>query len=400
VRILSVTPYAPPHVGGLETLVDSLASRLAARGHDVTVVASPAGLADGLGSGPPPASYRIAYVPAAYKFLQRRVGVPYPLFGPALIRLLRREIPNADVVHAHGFLFQSTLAALALARRLAHRPATVLTEHVGHVPYANRVLDRAEAAAIGTLGRWSARLADAVAVYNASVYETIARIAPETRLEWIDTGIDTDFFRPPAADERASLRGQFAWDERPRVLFGGRAVAKKGLDVALEAARAGDGAFVLVVVGAIEAPPGAPNVERLGLLSRERMAQAFRAADALLMPSRGEGLPVTIQEALSSALPVVATDDPGYRDSLAGFGAAARLMPVDGAAMGRALVEVVSDPGARSSAEAAVDLARERFSLDAYALAHERLYGELLAARSDGDGSGGESRSRVLEGAR
>jgi glycosyltransferase involved in cell wall biosynthesis len=387
-------------VGGLETLVDSLAARLAARGHDVTVIASPAGVSDGLGSGPPPASYRIAYVPAAYKFLQTRVGVPYPLFGPALIRLLRREIADADVLHVHGFLFQSTLAALALARRRAHRPVTVLTEHVGHVPYANRFLDTAQAAAIGTLGRWSARAADAVAVYNASVYDTIARLAPKARLEWIDTGVDTDFFRPPAGGERPRLRGEFGWDERPRVLFGGRAVAKKGLDVALEAAMAGAGAFVLTVVGAIEAPTGVPNVERLGLLSRERMARALRAADALLMPSRGEGLPVTIQEALSSGLPVVATDDPGYRDSLAGFGAAARLMPVDGAAMGRALVEVVRDPAARSAAEAAVGLARERFSVDAYAVAHERLYGELLAARSDRDASGGESRSRVLEGNR
>jgi glycosyltransferase involved in cell wall biosynthesis len=398
VRILSVTPYAPPHIGGLEVLVDSLASCLARRGHDITVVASPAGLDDGSGTGPPPADYRIVYVPAAYRLLESRLGVPYPLFAPSLIRVLRRELSVADVVHAHGFLFQSTLAALALARRSAPRPVTVLTEHVGHVPYANRALDIAEAAAIRTLGRWSARVADAVVVYNANVRATIAGLARDSRLVWIDPGVDTDFFRPPAGKERGRLRAEFGWDDRPRVLFGGRPVPKKGLDIALQAARSGGGAFMLAVVGAIHAPAGAPNVERLGLLSRERMAEALRAADVLLMPSRGEGLPVTIQEALASGLPVVATDDPGYRALLEGFGPALRLMPADGVAMGEALVEVVRDRAIRAAAEANVALARQRFSLDAYALGHERLYQELLAARAGRDGSGGESRSRKLEG--
>jgi D-inositol-3-phosphate glycosyltransferase len=401
VRVLVVSPYAPPHVGGLEALVDDLATRLAERDHEVTVVASTAGIEDGLGMPMEhPSRYRIIHVPARYRFLERRVGVPYPVFAPTLMRVLLREIATADVVHAHGFLFQSTVAALALARRSARRPATVLTEHVGHVPYSNRVLDLTEAAAIGTLGRWSARAADAVVVYNASVREKITRLAPRSRLVWIDTGVDTDFFRPPAGEEREGLRREFGWDERPRVLFGGRAVAKKGLEVALETAREGGGAFTIVVVGAIQPPAGAPNVERLGLLSRDRMAEALRAADALLLPSRGEGLPVTILEALASGLPVVATDDPGYRASLTGFGRAVRLMAVDGTKMARALVEVVSDPEVRSATDAAVGFARERFSVDAYAISHESLYRELLTARSGPDDSGGKSRPRKLETAR
>jgi D-inositol-3-phosphate glycosyltransferase len=398
VRILVVSAYAPPHVGGIETLVDALATRLAGRGHDVTVVASTAGIRDGLGTPMElPPQYRIIHVPALYSLLERRVGVPYPVFAPTLLRVLRQEIAEADVVHAHGFLFQSTVAALALARRAARRPVTVLTEHVGHVPYPSRVLDLIEAAAIGTLGRWSARAADAVVVFNASVQDTIARLAPRSRLVWIDTGVDTDFFHPAAGDERDRLRRELGWAERPRVLFGGRAVAKKGLEVALEAASEGGGAFTIVVVGAIQPPAGAPNVERLGLLSRDRMAHALRAADALLLPSRGEGLPVTILEALASGLPVVATDDPGYRASLAAFGRAVRLMPAEGTAMARALAEVVGDPTVRSAASAAVALVRERFSIDAHAISHERLYEQLLLARSGGDGSGAGSRSAEPE---
>jgi D-inositol-3-phosphate glycosyltransferase len=385
-RVLCVTPYAPPHIGGLETVVDSLARQLTRRGHAVTVVTSPAGWKDGFGTpGDPPAGYRAVYVPAAYRFVQTRLGVPYPLFAPALYRVLRREIASADVVHVHGFLFHSSVAALSLARRAPNRAPTVLTEHVGHVPYENPLLDRAQAAAIGTIGRWSSRAADAVVVYNRNVEQTIARIAPGAHIEWIDNGVDTDFFRPAEDSERARLRDDLGWDERPRVLFGGRAVAKKGPEVALEAARVGAGAFQLAVVGAIGVPDGAPNVERLGLLSRDRMAGALRCADALLMPSRGEGLPVTIQEALASGLAVVATDDPGYRDKLAGFEPAVRLLPADGRVMGEALVEMLGDPAVREGAGAAVDEARRRFSVDAFAARHEQLYEQLIRARAGGE---------------
>jgi len=391
VRVLSVSHYAPPHVGGLEAIVDALASQLVRRGHEVTAVSSTAGIGDGLGvPRARPFDYRMIHVPAFNKFLERRLGVPYPLFAPALISVLRREVARADVVHVHGFLFQSTLVAQFLARRAAHRPVTVLTEHVGHVPYSNPVLDRTQAAAIATLGRWSARRADAAVAYNRSVEQLIDRIAPRTRLEWIDNGVDTEAFRPPSPSERSQLRASFGWDERPRVLFGGRAVAKKGLDVALDAARIGDGAFLLAVVGAMQAPPGASHVERVGLLSRERMAEAFRAADAVLLPSRGEGLPVTIQEALASGLPVVATDDLGYSKALDGAGDSVRLLPADADVMAKAVIDLVGRTDVTGSRQQAVEFARSSFSLDAFASRHERLYAELLdgRGRSSGEAAG------------
>jgi D-inositol-3-phosphate glycosyltransferase len=383
-RILSVTPYAPPHVGGLEAIVGSLAVQLTRRGNDVTVVTSPAGWRDGFGTpDDPPTGYRLVCVPAAYKFAQTRLGVPYPIFSPALVRVLKREMGSADVVHVQGFLFHSTLVALGLAPRVDGRPPIVLTEHVGHVPYANPVLDRAEAAAIATLGRWSLRRADAVVLYNRKVESEVRTLAPRARIEWIDNGVDTELFRPASGDERSRLRAELGWDDRPRVVFGGRAVAKKGLDIALETARAGDGRFILAVVGAIEPPQGAPNVERVGIVPRERMAAILRSADALLMPSRGEGLPVTIQEALASGLPVVATDDPGYRDKLAGFGPAVRLLAAEATPMSEALVEVTASSNAGERAVAAASEARRRFSIDAFAERHEHLYSDLVGGRSE-----------------
>jgi D-inositol-3-phosphate glycosyltransferase len=399
VRILSVSHYGPPHVGGLEYLVDVLASRLSHRGHEVTAVTSTAGIRDGLGvPRAQPFDYRMIYVRAWNRFFETRLGVPYPLFSPSLISVLRQEIKHADVVHAHGFLYQSSLAALVLARRAQHRPPVVLTEHVGHVPYPSRVLDGIEAAAIASLGRWSARAADTVVVYNTTVRETISRLAPGTPLAWIDTAVDTEFFHPPSPRERARSRAELGWDERPRVLFAGRAVAKKGLDVALEAARVADGAFVLAVAGTSEPPPHAPHVERIGLLSRELMATAMRAADALIMSSRGEGLPVTIHEALASGLPVVATDDPSYRTSLDGAGPGVRLVPADGPTMALALKNLLTDDDERSAAaSAAVSFARRHLSLDNYATQHEDLYAQLVDTRAPPGVSSASHRSPQVE---
>src|SRR5207244_10401349 len=128
--------------------------------------------------------YRVVRVPAL-NWIEDRLEPPYPLFGPRLVRELRCELARAEVVHAHGFVYMSSVVALAMARR---RPglARVLTEHVGHVHYENPLLDRGEAAAIAALGRVTARSADALVYFNDKVRGDMARLAPGARLERIE----------------------------------------------------------------------------------------------------------------------------------------------------------------------------------------------------------------------
>lgn len=347
-----------------------MARELSGRGHEVAYVASGAVRPDEGGVGPAPdAPYRVVRVPAL-NAIENRLGVPYPLFGPRLVRELRRELGRADVVHAHGFLYMSSVVAL----RMSPAPR-VLTEHVGHVPYDSALLDRVEAAAIATIGRSSARAADALVYINDKVRDELSRLAPATRLERIENGVDTDRYRPPSEGERERLRAELGWDERPRALFVGRLVAKKGVDVALAAAAAGG--FELVVAGPGRLPAGAPpNVTALGALPPARVAELYRAADAFLLPSRGEGFPLTVQEAMASGLPVVLAEDPAYRAHLEGAGRGAALLPPDGPAMAEAVSRLAGDAGARA---AAAGHARMQFSWHRAADAHERLYEELTA---------------------
>jgi D-inositol-3-phosphate glycosyltransferase len=379
VRILFTSHYALPHLGGMEAAIDAVARQLSGRGHEVVLVSSAARRRD-QHEGPSPAAYRVERVPAFNGF-EERLQVPWPLFSPALLGVLRREVPRADIVHAHGFLYMPTPAALGLARRSPARPVRVLTEHVGRVGYDSAVLDGVEGAAVASLGRWSARLAEGIVVLNEKVEAELRRLAPGRELVRILNGVDGERYHPAGEEERRALRERLGWDERPRALFVGRLVAKKGLDLALAGgARAG---VKMVVVGPGTPPTSGADVELLGPQPPELVAELYRAADAFVLPSRGEGFPVTAQEALASGLPVVLADDPGYAPYVDGAGAAVRLVSLTEEAVAGALRELTAaDPGARqAAAQQAVAHARERFSWRRAADEHEALYERLARLR-------------------
>lgn len=371
-RIVLASQFALPKMCGIATIADHVARELAARGHDVTLVASsyhqprerPAGL-----------GFRLEIVPG-WNPLEARFGVPYPLFSPLLLPRIRRILDGADVFHSHGFLSQISLAGFARARP---GPVRVLTEHVGHVTYQSRLVDAVERAAIATVGRFVARRADAIVTYNDEVRAQMRALAPRARQVQIENGVDSDFYRPPSPGERAALRARLGWDDRPRVLFVGRIVDKKGAPVALEAARLGGGAFELIIVG-----PGrldaAPNTRFLGRLSREAVAELYRAADLFVLPSYGEGFPLSAQEAMASGLPVVLSNQPAYVPILEGAGAAVKLVERTGSAVCAAILEFL--PRSADAGAEALRFVLRRFSWSRAAEEHLALYRRLLAERS------------------
>jgi glycosyltransferase involved in cell wall biosynthesis len=389
-RVLFVSHYATPHIGGVETVIRSLRRELRRRGHEVRHVACRASHLESEALGyDDEGVIRIG----ALNVLENRLGVPYPIFSPRLGPVLAREIAQADVVHAHGFLYMSSVSALLWARirrRGVGSPALVLTEHVGHVPYESPLLNRVESAAIASIGRMAVRSADAVVVLNRKVGAEIEALAPREPVIVLPNGVDTTLFRPPLAGEREALRRDLGWDDTPRVLFVGRLVAKKGIEAALAATAASDGSFRLVVAGPGPLQPsGLPGVDVLGPIPSERVAELYRAADAFLMPSRGEGFPVAVQEAMTSGLPVVMTDDPGYASHLDGAGLGVRFVSPAPEAIAAELRSLLSDREAWQAAAKAVRRhAQQAFSWDLAAARHELLYEELLAARAEVAGGG------------
>jgi glycosyltransferase involved in cell wall biosynthesis len=139
-----------------------------------------------------------------------------------------------------------------------------------------------------------------------------------------------------------------------RMLFMGAVSTRKGMDVLLEAAAllndAGD--WELTVAGngdverfqaAAEAAGLKERVRFLGWVDTARGRELLAQADLLVLPSRNEGLPMAILEAMSYGLPVVTTPVGSIRDAVAD-GVTGRLVPVgDPVALAAALKALIRD---------------------------------------------------------
>lgn len=354
----------PPHTGGVEVMLGTL-TRLLARRHEVTVVTTAWDGARGRSEEHGVTVYRLPALHAS-----ERWGVPWPLPTGRGVSAALAASRQADVVHAHGSLYATTLLAARLSRS-AGLPL-ILTEHVGFVRYRHQLANAVESAAWKLMGDRIVVAAGSLTAYNSRVVEWLGRRYPGRRVHFIGNGVDSVAFRPRTA-ERTELRRCLGLPEQELlVLFVGRQSEKKNLDFVLAAPRRN---FRLVVCGARRRLP--PDVIDLGILPHARMPELFGAVDLMVNPAFGEGFPLAVQEAMASGLPVALLWDSGYEGWLD------RSVPASCdtlAELGQALEMLASDPEARATLSRRARVwAEERWSWEATARSYEGLYEAALA---------------------
>jgi glycosyltransferase involved in cell wall biosynthesis len=344
---------APGAEGGVEMAVGALAPRLVARGWRVRLVCR----AGWLPADFAPRGVEIVELPA-----------PRGAGREALVHTLRglpTALRGADLVHLHA----AGPAGVAPLVRLAGR-ASVVTLH--GADWARSRWGPVASAALRLAWR-AAQSADAIIAVSTSLLP----LAGGVGATWIPNGVDP---LPEAAIEEAgipALQPGF-W------LTLGRVVPEKDLGLAIRAHRAIPGAPTLVIAGSnrhdpaeyrrLEALAG-PGVVFAGPRFGRQKAALLRHAGLLLAPSRIEGLPLAILEAMACGTPILASDIPAHRELL---GAALGPAPGDDAGWIHAL-------GAFDPADARV-LARERapgvlsaWSWDAAADRTDAVYRAALA---------------------
>ncbi|MGW7531881.1 glycosyltransferase family 4 protein [Amycolatopsis sp. NPDC054798] len=368
-RILLVSHYYPPHVGGIENVAAQQARTLAARGADVTVLTS------ALPAAPTVSDEGVRVVRiAACNVVEDRTGVPFPVFGSRLSRAVREWVRWADVVHLHDTLYQSSWSAGLRAARTG--TPLFLTQHVALVEHPSALVRAVQHAVYRSFGRRLFRASREVFVVNDSVGAFVRRFRGRDA-ELLPNGVDTARYRPASAGEIRRLRDLWGLpSDRVLVLFVGRPVPKKGYDLLL-AARHHD--YDLVFAG--QRPqhvPEDPGIHHFGALSPGDISDLYRACDIFALPSTAEGFPLTVQEAMASGLPVVTTDDPGY----ASYGldrTQVALIPRNAAILRTTLRSLAADPARREAmGRYSAGFAAARFSWPKHAERLEESYRAAL----------------------
>jgi glycosyltransferase involved in cell wall biosynthesis len=288
--------------GGVERHVGLLAERLAERGHDVTV------------------------------FIRPRYGRPQP--GPPNLQLVERPCVSSkhleaithsalcasesalrgyDVVHVHG-VGPSLVIPLARARRGAAVISTVHDQDYNKGKWAGfaRLALRAGE-------RSASRFADEVIVV-ARYLEHHLRDVYGREAVYVPNGND-----PLTLCRSTEVLRRHGLEPGRYLLFLARLVPEKGCDLLIRAMRESRTPYRLAVVGGSshsdeharllrELAHGDERVAFLGFQSGDALDQLRTHAGAYVMPSRQEGLPLSLLEALWYGIPVIASDIPAVHE--------------------------------------------------------------------------------------
>jgi glycosyltransferase involved in cell wall biosynthesis len=369
VRLMIWSPFYLPDKGGTETLLAALLPRMVARDHEVLVVAS-----HGRHSLPDDTT-RDGVRVVRFHFKEavegNRMGEVVDI--TRRIAALRKELqPELNHVHC---VYSSNFFHLRTAR-IAPAP-TLLTLHNDYI--AGGLMPKE-----GTLFRTLLDQADRVTAVSRGALAPLLRELPDVRerASVIYNGV-----------ELGAVRSRPVPFDAPELLVLGRLIPAKGGDLAIEAFRrlggdcpvahltfAGTGPLQSELEQQVAHSGLAGRVRFLGDVPHEEIGGLLESATVLLMPSRVEGLPMALLEALSRECPVIATRVGGIPEVIQDGVTGRVVPPEDPGALEAAIRLALTDAErTREMARAARRKAEEIFDIDEALRKYEAVYAEMVA---------------------
>jgi glycosyltransferase involved in cell wall biosynthesis len=346
-KILLINYEYPPLGGGAGQATAALAREFAAAGHEPLVLTSrfrdqPAEEVV--------AGVRLVRVPVIRRRADRCTPAEMLTFLASASWTALREIaawkPDATIA-----FFGIPSGPVALLLKLTAGVPYVVSLRGGDVPgfqpYDLALFHKL----LGPIIRLLWRHAVATIANSAGLQALGQKFAPELPIGVIPNGVNVTTFHPAA--ENAAHHGSV------RLLFVGRVVFQKGLDVLFRALASlpTELDWELEIIGDGDARPAltleaaqlgiAPRITFSGWQDRAVIAERYRAADLFVFPSRDEGMPNVVLEAMASGLPIVATAIAGSEE-LVREGENGHLVPTENApALTDALARLIAQPETR-----------------------------------------------------
>jgi len=296
----------------------------------------------------------------------------YQLFYFAEATILAAWLKAEGITHLHNHFAGPSSSVSMLAARLAG------------IPYSFTLHGPAD---LAEPQRWklgekiaSARFVACISHYARSQAMLLSDPAHWDKLKIIHCGVTPALYDRPRTPSEGGLH----------LVFVGRLAPVKGLRVLLEALLTLDRPDVrLTIVGdgperapleTMAAPLGA-RVRFTGYQSQEEVAAILATANAFVLPSFAEGVPVVLMEALAAGLPVIATRITGVPE-LVDHGRSGFLVPPgDKKALSRVIETFADDPAQGANLGAAGrETVQAEFDIDIEAARLARLFADGSAA--------------------
>lgn len=352
-RIVQIIPSFG--VGGAETMCEGLCRQLRKDGHEVTAVS--------LSGEKTMITDRLEQAGIPLYCLDKALGSGFRCVGQ--LKTLLKEL-QPQVIHTH--LHALKYAALASK----------------NVPIVHTVHNQAGQEAVfldQQVGKYLFRRGKAQPVaLTPEVRQSIVELygLPEDRVPVITNGIDLT-----RCGEKTEYTlhypvellhvGRFFPQKNHEALVGAAAILKKrGTNVRIHCC--GDGPLLEEIRSRVQAAGLSGQIVFEGVCDDilERMA----GADAFLLPSKWEGMPMTIIEAMGTGLPVIAARVGGVPDMVSD-GESGLLIAPTAEALAQAVERLIKDERLRERLGTQAKQDARRFSIEAMARGYEQLYARL-----------------------
>lgn len=295
----------------------------------------------------------------------------YSLLAPWLHRAALRQVDLFKTNQLDGAW------TAVFAARLHHKPLIVRAGYLWAENFARERGSGAKTRLISALQTWTLRTATHLVVTTAAMkahYVAQYRL-PSARITVIPNYVDTQQFAPDP----------FVQKENGRLVFVGRLNAVKNLDLLMTALSGVPGTHLLLIGQGEEQPRLAELAQRLGVavtfagqLPHDQLPAALNRAALFVLPSRFEGHPKALIEAMACGTAVLGADVEGIRDVIQ-HGETGWLCPPTVAGLRQAIQTLITDVELRQRlGENGRQFAVENYSLDQIAQKEFALYQQIL----------------------